>query len=161
MHPKYVLITYLISFTQEPSRMGLAESPVTQKFLVGTVPCLLTFSLDNTYSWMREKLVSYKITITPPSRESLAQGRQRRAQACLTKVQEDLKTATLRLSTTAQEQQKLDAQVRKLEQELEETRKAAAVAHKEHEWLVTRQKVRQEQEKLLQQRLEQGWPDEK
>ncbi len=51
-------------------------APITGKFLVGSVPCMLVFLIDNEYSWMREKLVSYRITVTPPSPEVLMSGRE-------------------------------------------------------------------------------------
>lgn len=138
----------------------MQQSPVTQKFLVGTVPCMLNFQFDNSYSWMREKVVSYKITITPPNKDSLKEGRKRRAQACLDRVQEDLDTATERLEKAAISKTKLDEKVAALTKELEETREAAAVATKEEAWLAERKSVRGQQKKLLQQRLAKGWPDE-
>jgi len=133
---------------------------VTQKFLVGTVPCLLKFDFSNEYSWMREKLVSYKITVTPPSRESLAAGRRRRAQACLKAVEDDLQTASSRLEAASQQKTTLQEEVAKLMKELEEKKKAWNVAEKEEAWLKERKNLRVEQQKLLKHRLENGWSDE-
>ena len=134
--------------------------PITQKFLVGTVPCMLQFDFTNEYSWMREKIVSYKITVTPPSRESLAAGRRRRANACLKAVEDDLQTAKSRLETTTIQKNNLYNDVTKLSQALEDAKKAYSVAEKEEIWLQERKTLRLEQQKLLKQRITKGWPDE-
>ena len=134
--------------------------PITQKFLVGTVPCMLQFDFTNEYSWMREKIVSYKITVTPPSRDSLAAGRRRRANACLKAVEDDLQTAKSRLETTTIQKNNLCSDVTKLSQALEDAKKAYSVAEKEEIWLQERKTLRLEQQKLLKQRITKGWPDE-
>jgi guanylate kinase len=127
---------------------------------VGTVPCLLQFDFGNEYSWMREKIVSYKITVTPPSRESLAAGRRRRAQACLKAVEDDLKTASSRLEAATQQKKVLQEEVAKIIKELEEKKKAWQVSEKEEVWLKERKVLRVEQQKLLKHRLQNGWSDE-
>ena len=99
------------------------ESPLTQKFLVGTVPCLLQFAFSNDYSCMREKVISYKITVTPPSVDSLSAGRRRRAMSCLKAVEEDATTAAQRLSAATKQKLSLEAEVTKLTKELAEKKK--------------------------------------
>ena len=145
---------------QEHTRIRTEDSPITQKFLVGTVPCLLQFDFGNEYSWMRDKVVSYRITVTPPSRESLAAGRRRRAQACLKAVEDDLQTASARLEAASQQKATLQDQVAQWMHELEEKKKAWKVAEKEETWLKERKTLRMEQQKLLNQRLKNGWSDE-
>ena len=124
------------------------------------MPCLLQFDFGNDYSWIREKLVSYKITVTPPSRDSLAAGRRRRAQACLKAVEDDLKTASSRLEAATQQKIFLQEEVAKLMKELEEKKKAWQVSEKEEVWLKERRALRVEQQKLLKHRLQNGWSDE-
>jgi chromosome segregation ATPase len=121
---------------------------------------MLQFDFTNEYSWMREKIVSYKITVTPPSRDSLAAGRRRRAHACLKAVEDDLQTAKSRLETTTIQKNNLYNEVTKLSQALEDAKKAYTVAEKEEIWLQERKTLRLEQQKLLKQRLTKGWPDE-
>lgn len=121
---------------------------------------MLQFDFMNEYSWMREKIVSYKITVTPPSRESLAAGRRRRATACLKAVDDDLQTAKSRLVTTTIQKNSLYQEVTKLSKALEDAKKAYTVAEKEETWLQERKTLRLEQQKLLKQRLTKGWPDE-
>lgn len=158
---KNVLRQHKFSFIpQEKSRFYADESPLTQKFLVGTVPCLIQFDFGNDYSWMREKVVSYKITVTPPSRESLAAGRRRRATACLKAVEDDLSTASSRLEAASLQKTNLQQEVAKVMKELEEKKKAWQVAEKEEAWLKERKALRLEQQKLLKQRLDNGWEDE-
>lgn len=135
-------------------------APITGKFLVGSVPCMLVFLIDNEYSWMREKLVSYRITVTPPSPEVLMSGRRRRAKACQASVAQDLKSAQQRLQATVQQKGALEQQVLKLQQELEEKKKSLQVAEREEKWLVTRVGLRKEQYELLNKRLTEGWADE-
>ena len=122
---------------------------------------VIKFEFDNNYSWLRSKQVSYKITVTPPSKESLAAGRRRRAQACLKAVQDDLVTASTRLLAANQQKQLLQQEVAQLMAELQEKKKAWQVAEKEETWLKERKELRTEQQALLQQRLDEGWPDEK
>ena len=121
---------------------------------------MLQFDFMNEYSWMREKIVSYKITVTPPSRESLAAGRRRRATACLKAVDDDLQTAKSRLETTTIQKNSLYQEVTKLSKALDDAKKAYTVAEKEETWLQERKTLRLEQQKLLKQRLTKGWPDE-
>ena len=142
-------------------RVSVSQSPLTQKFLVGSTPCMIQFQFDNEYSWVREKVVSYKITVTPPSRESLAAGRRRRAQACLKAVEDDLQTATCRLEAASQQKLILQEEVAKLMAELHEKKKAWQVSEKEEKWLMERKALRLEQQKLLRDRLQNGWKDEK
>lgn len=143
-----------------PSRLSAEESPLTQKFLVGTVPCLIQFTFDNSYSWLREKSIDYKVTVTPPSKESLREGRRRRAKACLKAVDEDLAAASQRLSAAEQQQATLQQDVAGLEQQLAEKKKALQIAQKEAAWLVERRALREEQRRLLKERLDKGWKDE-
>jgi hypothetical protein len=150
-----------LSSFQEKARIYATEDvPITQKFLVGTVPCLLQFDFLNDYSWLREKVVSYKITVTPPSKESLAAGRRRRAQACLQAVEDDLATAVSRGAATAQQKAAVERDLAALSAALAEAEQAYRVAEKEERWLIERKALRLEQQKLLQQRLTHGWPDE-
>jgi hypothetical protein len=148
------------TIVKELDRFDASDSPITQKFLVGTVPCLIQFSFENDFSWFREKQVSYKITVTPPSRESLAAGRRRRAQACLKAVEDDLQTASSRLTAATAQKATLHEEVAKLMAELQEKKKAWQVAEKEETWLKERKALRLEQQKLLNERLTKGWPDE-
>mmetsp|Transcript_29511 Transcript_29511/g.61683 ORF Transcript_29511/g.61683 Transcript_29511/m.61683 type:complete len:290 (-) Transcript_29511:248-1117(-) len=150
-----------ITIVKEMGRLSSAESPLTQKFLVGAVPCVIQFLFSNQYSWMREKVVSYKITVTPPSSESLTAGRRRRATACLQAVRDDLQTAEKRLGAAQTQKGKLQEEVAEMMKLLEEKKKAWKVAEKEEEWLTSRTKLRQEQERLLNDRLQNGWEDEK
>jgi len=163
MHTSYLYSSFLTSFlllSQEHAKFEAEESPVTQKFLVGTVPCTITFTFDNESSWMREKVVSYKCTVLPPSKESLAAGRRRRAKACLKAVEDDLQTATTRLTAASEQKSNLQAEVAKLMQELAEKKKSWQVAEKEEAWLKERKVLRMEQQKLLRERLTNGWKDE-
>lgn len=131
------------------------------KFLVGTVPCLLQFRFDNEYSWMREKVVTYKVTITPPSKETLVAGRRRRAKACKRAVEEDLKSADDRLDKAQGHKANLQKELEELKRQLEQKQKSLKVIETEEKWLQERVGLRTEQGKLLQQRLDQGWEDEK
>jgi hypothetical protein len=149
-----------VTVVREVSRIDASACPVTQKFLVGTTPCLIQLVFDNEHSWIREKTVSYKLTIAPPSKESLAAGRRRRAAACLKAVEDDLQTASQRLQTTQEQQATLEHKIAKLSAELEETRKASQVAGKELAWLQERRALRLEQQRLLKDRLQNGWKDE-
>jgi hypothetical protein len=146
---------------QEPYRFTAADSPVTQKFLVGTTPCLLRFTFDNSYSWMREKHVTYKITVTPPSKDSLLDGRRRRATACVKTIMDDLQAAESRYKATISDGKKLTTAVKQLEQQLHDAQLALAVTIREEEQLQQRKELRLQQQTLLQQRLDTGWEDEK
>ena len=109
---------------------------------------------------MREKLVSYKITVTPPSKESLLESRRSRATTCLKVVQADMKKETPRLEAVQKQKTELDAQVKSLEKQLEEKKKELEAAKKEETTLKERKALRVEQEKRLNERLKNGWKDE-
>ncbi len=141
--------------------MNVAESPISQKFLVGSVPCLLTFRWDNSYSWMREKVISYRITVTPPNRDSVIKGRRRRAVPCLKAVQKDLQELKLQTKTAKAEKEAKRNLVEKLKKQLEDAQEDLKNAEKEEAALLEREKLRKEQESALLQRVQKGWPDEK
>lgn len=147
-------------FTQELSRVSAEDSPMKQKFLVGTIPCLVKFSFTNDYSYFREKLVSYKITVTPPSKESLLSSRRSRATTCLKAVQADMQKQFPRLEAVQTNKKELQAKVSKLQKELEEKQKALEEATAEEKTLKERKALRMEQERLLNERLKSGWKDE-
>ena len=133
---------------------------MTGKFLVGSVPCLLKFTFDNEYSWFREKLVSYRVSVTPPSAEVLLAGRRRRTKACQKAITEDLTSAKQRLEAATTQKMTLETDISKLEKQLQEKKKSLEVVAKEESWLKTRVQLRAKQQQLLEQRLTKGWEDE-
>ena len=127
---------------------------------MGNVPCLLKFEFDNSYSMFREKLVSYRISVTPPSMETLMNGRRRRAKAASKTVEEDLASARERLDTASIQKVTLETEISKLEALLEEKKKALGSAIKEEDWLQKRVQLRTAQQKILKTRIDEGWVDE-
>jgi chromosome segregation ATPase len=127
---------------------------------VGSVPCLINFYYENEYSWFREKVVSYKVTVTPPSKESLTAGRRRRAKACLKAVDEDLKSAQKRLASASDQRATIEEELEALQKRLEEKQKSLQVIKTEEKWLKERVGLRKEQHGLLQVRLADGWEDD-
>ena len=142
------------------NRVDTHLEPVTGKFLVGTVPCALIFTFDNEYSWFREKKVTYKITITPPTRDNIIAGRRRRAKSALATVTQDHESASTRLDRTSEKRGALVQEVERLEKELEEKKKSLGVLEKEEGWLKKRVNLREVQIELLTNRMEKGWEDE-
>jgi len=135
-------------------------SPCTGKFLVGTVPCTLVFTFDNQYSWITEKSATYKITVTPPSKENVMAGRRRRAKATLKSVNEDASSAGERLENANTQKSSLESTIEKLEKELEESKKNLEAVTKEVDFLSVRCDLRKTQISMLNERLEKGWEDE-
>lgn len=127
---------------------------------MGTVPCLLKFEFDNEYSWFREKVISYRITVTPPSIDTLMAGRRRRAKACQKLIAEDLDSAEKRLQTATTQKASLESEIEKLEKQLEEKAKTLEVVAKEETWLADRVKLRTLQSNLLQKRVNGDWSDQ-
>jgi len=145
---------------KEVERVDSNLNPVTGRFLVGTVPCALVFTFDNEYSWVREKLITYKVTITPPSKEVFLTGRRRRATSAIKTVEEDKSSALGRLEKASAQRTSLTAEILRMEEELEEKKKSLDVVQKEEDWLVKRVALREEQNGMLKERLEKGWDDE-
>lgn len=114
----------------------------------------------NDYSWYREKIVSYKVTVTPPARETLTAGRRRRAQSCLKAVNEDMISADKRYISTTQQKEVLEKEVEELEKLLEQKKRSVAAAEREEAWLKERVSLRKIQKQGLEERLSKGWPDE-
>ena len=110
---------------------------------------------------MREKVVSYKVTVTPPSRDSLTAGRRRRAKACLKAVDEDLKSAEKRFESATDQRAVLETEIEALRKQLEEKQKSLQVVKTEEKWLKERVSLRNDQQGLLSARLTEGWEDER
>jgi len=137
------------------------KSPLTQKFMVGSVPCMINFRWDNSFSWFREKIVSYRIEVKPPSVKSLAAGRRRRAQACLLAVQKDATDTKAVFDSATAEKTKLQEEVADLLAQLTEKKKACKAAEEKEALLQQRFNLRSKQKDALNQRLKNGWQDEK
>jgi predicted nuclease with TOPRIM domain len=110
---------------------------------------------------MREKVISYRITVTPPNRDSVIKGRRRRAVPCLKAVQKDLQELKLQTKTAKAEKEAKRNLVEKLKKQLEDAQEDLKNAEKEEAALLEREKLRKEQESALLQRVQKGWPDEK
>mmetsp|Transcript_31750 Transcript_31750/g.46832 ORF Transcript_31750/g.46832 Transcript_31750/m.46832 type:complete len:272 (+) Transcript_31750:236-1051(+) len=149
-----------ITVVKESERIEAHVAAVKGKFLVGSVPCRLKFTFDNEYSWMREKQVSYRLSITPPSAEVLLAGRRRRAKACRKATEEDLKSARQRLESASSQKTNIESEIAKLEKLIIEQKKSLEVVAKEESWLKTRVDLRVKQQELLDRRLQNGWADE-
>lgn len=150
-----------ITHVKETTRVDSHVNPVTGKFLVGSVPCALVFSFDNEYSWFREKRVTYRITVTPPREENVVTGRRLRAKKALEVVTKERDELEDRYRVATDKRAGLEDEVFKLEKELAEKKKALDVVATEEAWLEKRRGVRDEQIRLLTQRLDKGWDDEK
>jgi len=109
---------------------------------------------------MREKLISYRLSITPPSAEVLLAGRRRRAKACRKATEEDLQSAQQRLEAASSQKISIESEIAKLEKVLIEKKKSLEVVAKEESWLKTRVNLRVNLQELLDQRLKHGWADE-
>jgi len=105
---------------KETSRVGSHKEAVTGKFLVQSVPCMLVFAFDNSYSWMREKQVTYTITVTPPAEEHHKAERRRRAEAALAAVETDLAELGAVATDARQRRDLLDAEIRALQAKVEQ-----------------------------------------
>ena len=145
---------------KEVERVDASRAAITGKFLVGSVPCLIQFSFENDYSWYREKVISYRITVTPPTLDTLMAGRRRRAKACLKAVQEDAVSAKKRYASATEQRLAVQNELDALYRQMEQKKKALEVVTKEEEWLKDRVALRNAQTKALTQRLDEGWPDE-
>lgn len=141
-------------------RVDSHQKAITGRFLVGSVPCALIFTFDNEYSWFREKKITYKIKITPPSIDSVSKGRRARAKSALEVVIDDKMSAESRLGRVSTEHVTLLQLIDSIEKELEEKRKSLGVVEKEEHWLKDRVELRTVQENLLTRRLADGWEDE-
>ena len=136
------------------------NGPITGKFLVGSVPCWVRFKFANDFSWMREKVISYKVTVKPPSLETLYSGRRRRAKACLKAIEEDLTAADKRRKAAGDQLTLLETELEELRREVTQKAKSLQAARDEEKWCMDRVALRTEQKKLLDSRLQDGWEDE-
>merc|ERR1712232_1122478 len=111
--------------------------------------------------WIREKVISYKVTVTPPSLDTLYAGRRRRAKACLKAVTDDFKSADKRRRAAGDQLTVLETELEDLRLELAQKTKSLQAAKDEERWCTDRLKLRAEQKKLLEDRLDHGWDDER
>jgi len=105
---------------KETSRIQSHTNPVKGKFLVQTVPCMLVFAFDNSYSWMREKRITYTITVTPPSEDKHKENRRKLATKGLEEVLEDLGRSEAGHAESVQRREELDLEIRALQAKVEE-----------------------------------------
>jgi len=151
-----------VTIVKEKSRVDASkDGPITGKFLVGTVPCWIRFKFDNDYSWLREKVISYKVTVTPPSLDTLYAGRRRRAKACLKAVGDDLTSADKRRRAANDQLTLLETELEELKLEMAQKAKNLQAVRDESKWCAERVQLRMEQKNLLDDRLENGWEDER
>jgi chromosome segregation ATPase len=122
---------------------------------------MISFQFDNKYSWLREKVISYKVTVTPPSFQTLSSGRRRRAKACLRAVSDDLTTATSRWNVASDQRTILESELEQLKVEIAQKTQSLQAVLEEERWCKQRVQLRKEQVSSLQDRLENGWADEK
>lgn len=149
-----------VTTVKESARVDSHAEAVTGKFLVGSVPCALVFAFDNAYSWFREKRVTYKITVTPPGRDSVVKGRRLRARKALEVVALDRRELGERHAAATEQGAELEAEVTRLEKDLAEKQKSLDVVRTEEAWLEKKCAVRVQQIKMLNARLKKGWDDE-
>eukprot|EP00536_Pseudo-nitzschia_multiseries_P012831 jgi/Psemu1/244877/estExt_Genewise1.C_5110005 len=151
-----------VTIVKETARVDASvNGPITGKFLVGSVPCWIRFKFENDYSWMREKVISYKVTVTPPSLETLNAGRRRRAKACLKAVEDDLAAADKRRKAAADQHTLLESELEELRREVAQKSKSLQAVKNEERWCTNRVALRTEQKNLLVGRLRDGWDDDK
>jgi hypothetical protein len=149
-----------VTVVKEKARQDAHVESITGRFLVGSVPCAIIFNFDNEYSWFREKKITYRIKITPPSFENIYNGRRIRAKAALAIVSKDKESAEARLENVSNKHSSLISDIERLEIELQEKKKSVGVVQKEEHWLKERVQLRDAQEDLLTRRLTEGWEDE-
>jgi len=149
-----------VTVVKEMTRQDSHRSAIKGRFLVGTVPCAIIFTFDNEFSWFREKKVTYKIKVTPPSFDNIYRGRRTRAKAALQVVSKDKESAETRLENVVSKHSTLMQEIERLENELQEQKKSLGVVEKEEKWLKERVQLRDVQEDLLTRRLTEGWEDE-
>lgn len=125
------------------------------------MPCWIRFKFDNDYSWVREKVISYKVTVTPPSLDTLYAGRRRRAKACLKAVGDDLTSADKRRRAANDQLTLLETELEELKLEMAQKAKNLQAVRDESKWCTERVQLRTEQKNLLEDRLENGWEDER
>jgi hypothetical protein len=134
---------------------------IQSKFLVGEVPCLLQFTFDNTYSWITEKLVHYRIVVTPPSPHSLALGRHKRVMACYQTIEENHQQLAIQLQSAQQTQATLQREIESLKQQLEAKHQQYERSQTDLNTVRSQYRLRQQQRDLLLDKLQNGWEDEK
>lgn len=144
----------------ENTRINSHISAIYGKFIVGAVPCALIFTFDNEYSWFREKYVSYKICIKPPTKATIMSGRRTRARKVLRVIGDDKSGAETRLKGVSTKRTELINKIVHLEKILGENKKSLDVIQKEEAWLTKRIHLRDVQNNLLLIRLNEGWEDE-
>ncbi|EJK65537.1 hypothetical protein THAOC_13592 [Thalassiosira oceanica] len=150
-----------VTIVRESARVESHLESVTGKFLVGSVPCALVFSFDNEYSWFREKRVSYTITVTPPKINNVVKGRRLRATKALEVVKGDIAEMEERHGAVNQEKISLEDEIKQMEKDLEEKKNALQEYNEEDQFLRRMRLTRKKQVHLLEERLENGWEDEK
>lgn len=93
--------------------------------------------------------------------ETLYAGRRRRAKACLKAVGDDLSSADKRRKAANDQLTLLETELEELKLEIAQKAKSLQAVQDESKWCAERVKLRTEQKELLEDRLENGWEDER
>ncbi len=99
--------------------------------------------------------------MTPPSLDTLYAGRRRRAKACLKAVGDDLISADKRRRAANDQLTLLETELEELKLEVAQKAKNLQAVRDEKKWCTERVQLRMEQKNLLEDRLENGWEDER
>ncbi|GMI62659.1 hypothetical protein ScalyP_jg2648 [Parmales sp. scaly parma] len=136
----------------ELTRVDSHMDPVTGTI---TIPeaCVLLLYWDNHFSWLKTKLLSYSVTVIPPSPEQLGAAKVTQLSEVLGGVEKDLKVSCERLSKVREAGSVLAKKKCKLEEELAEVNKHLAVAKSEEGVLLDRKGFREGQKVGLRERL--------
>jgi hypothetical protein len=111
---------------------------VTDKVLVGaaSTPATLQFRFENRNTMLLEKvIISYRIKVTPPSKELLLEGRRRRTKSCLRIVEEDLEIANRELDMQKMYSSGLEDDVAALQKQIVSKAKSIeSISDEERRW---------------------------
>mmetsp|Transcript_11115 Transcript_11115/g.22542 ORF Transcript_11115/g.22542 Transcript_11115/m.22542 type:complete len:249 (+) Transcript_11115:82-828(+) len=135
-------------------RVDSNVEPVTGSFLVTEAPCVAVLVWDNNHSWLRSKVLSYSVTVKPPSEEILRKKYLTQLNTSLSNASIDKRQAESRLAKVMASKSEAEATVAKLKQELSNVIAGLGQIEKEETYLRDRMAFRGKQIEGLESRLE-------
>lgn len=127
------------------ARYSNGQTSVFEKVLVGaaSTPATLQFRFENRQSMLLEKvIVSYRIKVTPPSKDLLLEGRRRRAKACLRIIEADLEILARKLDMKERYILGTEDDIAALQKEIDEKGKTIeSISDEERRWQTLLQKL--------------------
>jgi hypothetical protein len=137
--------------SQSPSSPSLSSDTLDLSSI--QAPCTLLLVFQNHYSWFNTKLLSYSVTVRPPSKGSILEKHRLAMTSALEGVEQDLKSAEVRLSRVQDTSKLVITEISRLQSLINEKQGSLNIAAAEEKHLLERVGFRRKQVEGIRDRM--------